>query len=74
IIRPLLIILTLPVNILSLGLFTFVINGFMLWITSVTVKGFDIHGFGWAILSAIILSIISFFVSFMIEDRLFDMP
>jgi len=72
IIRPLLIILTLPVNILSLGLFTFVINGFMLWITSITVKGFDIHGFGWAILSAMLLSIISFLISFLVEDRMFN--
>lgn len=72
IIRPLLIILTLPLNILSLGLFTFVINGFMLWITSATVKGFDIHGFGWAILSALLFSIISFAISYLVEDRAFN--
>ncbi|MDD3267969.1 MAG: phage holin family protein [Syntrophomonadaceae bacterium] len=72
VIRPLLLILTLPVNILSLGLFTFVINGLMLWITSATVKGFDIHGFGWAILSAMLLSVISFLISFLVEDRMFN--
>ncbi|MEN6462834.1 MAG: phage holin family protein [Syntrophomonas sp.] len=69
IIRPVLFLLTLPLNILSLGLFTFVINGFMLWLTSVTVKGFDINGFGWAILSALLLSIISFIVSYFVDDN-----
>lgn len=71
IIRPVLLILTLPFNLLSLGLFTFVINGLMLWLTSMTVKGFDINGFGWAILSAILLSIISFIISLFIDDRSF---
>lgn len=72
IIRPVLIILTLPLNIITLGLFTFVINGVMLWLTSATVKGFDIHGFGWAILTAIVLSLISLLISFFIDDRNFD--
>lgn len=73
VIRPLLIILTLPLNLVTLGLFTFVINGLMLWLTSITVKGFDIYGFGWAILSAIVLSIFSFVISFFIEDKLVDL-
>jgi len=71
IIRPVLLVLTLPLNLVTLGLFTFVINGFMLWVTSATVKGFDIHGFGWAILSAIILSIVSFIISFFVDDKTF---
>jgi putative membrane protein len=71
IIRPVLLILTLPINVLSLGLFTFVINGLMLWLTSVTVKGFDINGFGWAVLSALLLSIISFIISFFVDDKSF---
>ncbi|MBC7075345.1 MAG: phage holin family protein [Syntrophomonadaceae bacterium] len=69
VIRPLLIILTLPLNILTLGLFTFVINGFMLWITSVTIRGFNIQGFGWAVLSAIVLSIVSFALSYFVDDN-----
>jgi putative membrane protein len=73
IIRPLLIILTLPLNILSLGLFTFIINGFMLYLTSATVKGFDIHGFWWAILTSILLSIFSFVISFFVKDSFFRM-
>lgn len=71
IIRPLLILLTLPLNLLTLGLFTFVINGFMLWVTSITIRGFDIDGFGWAILSAILISFISFVISFIVEDKNF---
>ncbi|MBO8159011.1 phage holin family protein [Thermosyntropha sp.] len=69
IIRPVLLILTLPLNILTLGLFTFIINGFMLWLTSVTIKGFDIHGFGWAILTAIVLSLVSFVISYFVKDE-----
>lgn len=72
IIRPVLIILTLPLNIITLGLFTFVINGVMLWLTSATVKGFDIHGFGWAILTAIVLSLISLLISLVIDDKNFN--
>jgi putative membrane protein len=72
IIRPLLIILTLPLNILTLGLFTFVINAIMLEITSNTVKGFDIHGFGWAILTAIVLSLMSLVISLFVDDKSFN--
>ncbi len=72
IIRPLLLILTLPLNLVTLGLFTFVINGLMLWLTAATVKGFDIYGFGWAILSAIVLSLFSFVISYFVEDKYFD--
>jgi putative membrane protein len=44
----------------------------MLWLTSVTIKGFEIKGFGWAILSAIVLSMISFLISFLVEDKWFN--
>ncbi len=71
IIRPILLFLTLPLNVLSLGLFTFVINGLMLWLTSVTIQGFDLISFWWAILSAIVLSILSFIISLLIDERYF---
>jgi putative membrane protein len=61
--------LTLPLNILTLGLFTFIINALMLWLTSATIRGFDIDGFGWAILSALLLSLISFIISMFIDDE-----
>lgn len=67
IIRPLLLILTLPFNILTLGLFTFIINGFMLWLTSVSIQGFDLASFWWAVLSAVVLSLLSMVISFIIS-------
>jgi len=67
IIRPLLVLLTLPLNILTLGLFTFVINALMLLLTSAVVPGFVIRGFGSAILGAIVLSIISFVLTHLIR-------
>lgn len=63
IIKPVLFILTLPINILSLGLFTFFINGFLLWFVSVFIDGFQVAGFGVAILGAIVISIFSIVVN-----------
>ena len=53
--RPLLILLTLPVNILTLGLFTFVINALMLMIVSAIIPGFYVRGFWTAVLGALII-------------------
>jgi putative membrane protein len=55
--RPVLIILTLPINILTLGLFTFVINAFMLKIVSYVLPGFDVRGFWTAVGGALIISL-----------------
>ncbi|MDP2586185.1 MAG: phage holin family protein [Candidatus Komeilibacteria bacterium] len=57
-IKPLLIILTLPINILTLGLFTFVINALLIMLTSAMVPGFMLEGFLTALIFSIILSII----------------
>ncbi len=69
IIRPILIILTLPINILSLGIFTFVINAIMLKITASVVEGFEIHGFWAAFIGAIFMSIISTLLTYFVSDR-----
>lgn len=58
-IKPILILLTLPFNILTLGIFTFIINGFLLWLLSGVVKGFEVRGFWVAVLGALFLSAIS---------------
>jgi putative membrane protein len=63
IIKPILLILTLPVNILTLGLFTFVVNGLIVLLVSVLVRGFVVDGLLWAILFSIILSIVNWFIS-----------
>lgn len=62
-IRPLLVLLTLPINILTLGLFTFVINGFLFWLVSTWVKGFTVDGFLAAFLGALVFSVISWIIS-----------
>ena len=64
IIRPVLIVLTLPINIITLGLFTFVINAFMLILVAQVVEGVTLTGgFLWAVIVALILSIISSLIS-----------
>ena len=65
VIRPILLLLTLPINILTLGLFTFVVNALMLWFVSSVVEGFAIAGFGAAFIGALILS----FVSWLLSDK-----
>lgn len=64
IIRPLLILLTLPVNILTLGLFTFVINAFLVLLVAAVVPGFKVRGFFSAVLFSLILAIINAFLNF----------
>lgn len=63
VIRPILLLLTLPINILSLGLFTLVINGLMLKIVDWLVIGFATGGFLSTVFAALILSIISIILS-----------
>ena len=57
--RPLLILLTLPLNILSLGLFTFVINAFLLKLASGVIHGFEVHGFWTALFGALIITLVN---------------
>jgi putative membrane protein len=57
--RPLLILLTLPLNILSLGLFTFVINAFLLKLASGVIPGFEVHGFWTALFGALVITLVS---------------
>lgn len=59
IIRPILIILTLPITIVTLGLFTFVINALLILLVSYLVKGFQVDGFLWALVFSIVLSIVN---------------
>jgi putative membrane protein len=63
VVRPVLILLTLPLTVLTLGLFIFVVNGLMLWLLSGIIKGIYIDSFGSAMLGALILSIISFLIN-----------
>lgn len=65
-IRPLLLILTIPINILTLGLFTFVVMAFLVWLTSLIVPGFEVDNFLWCIVFAIVLTLINGLISLMV--------
>lgn len=58
-VRPVLILLTLPINILTLGLFTFVINALLIMLMSNLVRGFSVAGFGTALIAAIVLALVN---------------
>jgi len=58
--RPILIVLTLPINILTLGLFTLVINAGLVMLTAWVVPGFSVDGFLWALLFALMLLLVNF--------------
>ena len=59
VIRPVLVLLTLPLTIVTLGLFIFVINGLLFWFVASFVAGFDVAGFWPAVFGAIVYSLIS---------------
>jgi putative membrane protein len=63
IIKPILFILTLPVTILTLGLFTLVLNGLMFWLAARFLDGFSVTNFGWAMAGALTYTLISWAVS-----------
>jgi len=68
IVRPVLLFLTLPITLLTLGLFIFVLNAFCLWLTSRLVPGFDVHGFGAAFLGALVISVVSWMLTAFLSD------
>ena len=67
--RPVLLILTLPINILTLGLFTFIINALMLKMVSGVIPGFEVYGFWTAVFGSLIISIVSWLLNSFISDR-----
>jgi putative membrane protein len=67
--RPIVIILTLPINILTLGLFTFVINAFMLKTASGVIPGFDVYGFWPAVFGSLLISLVSWFLSSFVNEQ-----
>ena len=67
--RPILFILTLPINVLSLGLFTFVINAVLLLMTSGVIGGLVVDGFGSALFGSLIISLVSLLLSSFVSDQ-----
>jgi len=69
IVRPILVVLTLPVTLLTLGLFLFVLNGLCLWLTAQLVRGFVVSGFWAAVFGALIVSVVSWLLTAFVSDR-----
>lgn len=68
-VRPILIILTLPFTIVTLGLFLFIVNTICLALTAALVPGFDISGFGAAFLGALVVTVVSWILSAFTKDK-----
>jgi len=68
-IRPLLILLTLPVTLLSLGLFILVINGLLFWFAGSVLRGFEVSGFWTGMMGALLYSIISYVLSLLVPKK-----
>jgi putative membrane protein len=66
IVRPILVLLTLPVTILTLGLFLLVVNALMLALAAALVEGFEIEGFGAALWGSLVLAVMNFFVGLLL--------
>ncbi len=58
--RPLMVVLTIPITVVTFGLFIFIINALMVYLASKIVSGFKIESFGWALLFSLFLSIIAY--------------
>ena len=68
VIRPVIVILTLPLTIVTLGLFIPLINAFLLKLVSLVIRGFDVHGFWSAVFGAILLSLVSGLLNYFINE------
>lgn len=68
-VRPVLLLLTLPINVLSLGLFTFVINGLMLKLADVVIAGLTINGFWPALVASLVISLVSWLLNLFVNDK-----
>jgi putative membrane protein len=69
VIRPVLVLLTLPATLLTLGLFIFVINGLLFWFVGSFIDGFVVQGFWWGVIGAIVYSIISWALSALLPAK-----
>ena len=67
IVRPVLVLLTLPVTILTLGLFIFVLNGLLFWMVGTWIEGFSVGGFWSGVIGAILFSLVSWLLSALVQ-------
>ena len=71
VVRPLLVLLTLPVTLVTLGLFMFVINALMFWAAAGLVSGLNVSGFTAALIGSLIYSVLQLAIEFVLENLLF---
>ncbi len=69
VIRPLLVLLTLPVTVLTLGLFIFIINAFLFWFVAEVVKGFTVTGFMAALIGSLMFSVVTLLTSWLVFSK-----
>lgn len=67
-VRPVLVVLTLPLTLVTLGLFLFVLNALCLWLASALVPGFEVRGFVAAFLGALLVSLVSWLLTAFVSD------
>ncbi len=72
VVRPILILLTLPVTLVTVGLFLFVINALMFWAAASLVSGLNVTGFGAALIGSLIYSVLQLAIEFVLERLLFN--
>src|SRR3990172_10017841 len=68
-VRPLMVLLTLPLTLLSFGLFLLVVNAFMLWLVAALVPGVRVHGFGTALVGGLLLTLLNLGVAALTRPR-----
>jgi putative membrane protein len=68
-IRPLVLLLTLPINIITLGLFSLVINALMVLLVAAIVPGFHVEGILWALVFSVVLSLVSSVIYMLVPDK-----
>ena len=71
VVRPILVLLTLPVTVVTLGLFLFVVNALMFWAAASLVSGLSVTGFGAALIGSLIYSVLQLAIDFVLERLLF---
>ncbi len=72
VVRPMLILMTLPVTLVTMGLFLFVINALMFWAAASLVSGLNVNGFGAALVGSLIYSVLQLAIEFVLERVLPD--
>jgi putative membrane protein len=72
VIRPLLILLTLPVTLVTLGLFLFIVNALMFWAAAGLVSGLSVRGFGAALIGSLIYSVLQLAIDFVLLRVFFN--